>query len=102
MWYELQRIIKPKGAIVLFGNEPFSSKVRCSNLSEYKYDWKWVKNRATGFPNCNYRPMNKYEDIMVFSKANASTGGSKNSMVYYPQNLIESGKVKKTRLKGTD
>jgi site-specific DNA-methyltransferase (adenine-specific) len=95
MWYELQRIIKPKGAIVLFGNEPFSSKVRCSNLSEYKYDWKWVKNRATGFPNCNYRPMNKYEDIMVFSKANASTGGSKNSMVYYPQNLIESGKVKK-------
>jgi hypothetical protein len=46
--------------------------------------------------------MNKYEDIMVFSKANASTGGSKNSMVYYPQNLIESGKVKKTHLKGTD
>ena len=95
MWVELKRIIKPNGAIVLFGNEPFSSKVRCSNLDEYRYDWKWVKNRATGFPNCNYRPMNKYEDIMVFSKANASTGGKKNSMEYYPQNLIISNKVKK-------
>jgi site-specific DNA-methyltransferase (adenine-specific) len=95
MWTELKRIIKPNGAIVLFGNEPFSSKVRCSNLDEYRYDWKWVKNRATGFPNCNYRPMNKYEDIMVFSKANASTGGKKNSMEYYPQNLIVSNKVKK-------
>ena len=95
MWIELKRIIKPNGAIVLFGNEPFSSKVRCSNLDEYRYDWKWVKNRATGFPNCNYRPMNKYEDIMVFSKANASTGGKKNSMEYYPQNLIVSNKVKK-------
>jgi len=95
MWVELKRIIKPNGVIVLFGNEPFSSKVRCSNLDEYRYDWKWVKNRATGFPNCNYRPMNKYEDIMVFSKANASTGGKKNSMEYYPQNLIISNKVKK-------
>jgi len=95
MWIELKRIIKSNGAIVLFGNEPFSSKVRCSNLDEYRYDWKWVKNRATGFPNCNYRPMNKYEDIMVFSKANASTGGKKNSMEYYPQNLIASNKIKK-------
>jgi site-specific DNA-methyltransferase (adenine-specific) len=32
---------------------------------------------------------------MVFSKANASTGGKKNSMEYYPQNLIVSNKVKK-------
>lgn len=95
MWKELKRIIKNNCAIVLFGNEPFSSKVRYSNIDEYKYDWKWVKNRATGFPNCNFRPMNKYEDIMVFSKFNASTGGKKNSMRYYPQNLIVSNKVKK-------
>ena len=95
MWVELKRIIKDDGAIVLFGNEPFSSKVRLSNIEQYRYDWKWVKNRATGFPNCNYRPMNKYEDIMVFSSANASTGGKNNSMKYYPQGLIVSGKKKR-------
>ena len=30
MWLELNRIIKPNGAIVLFGSEPFSSALRMS------------------------------------------------------------------------
>ena len=38
MWEQLNRIIKDNGAIVLFGNEPFSSLLRCSNLKNYKYD----------------------------------------------------------------
>jgi site-specific DNA-methyltransferase (adenine-specific) len=95
MWERLNKLIKPNGAVCIFGNEPYSSMVRASNFADYKYDWKWVKNRATGFANCNYRPMSRYEDIMVFSKANASSGGKKNSMVYNPQGLIASGKVKK-------
>lgn len=94
MWDKIDRILKPKGAVCIFGNEPYSSLVRSSNFEDYKYDWKWVKNRATGFPNCNYRPMNKYEDIMVFSEGNASTGGSANSMPYFPQGLKPSGKKK--------
>ena len=32
MWEQLNRIIKDNGAIVLFGSEPFSSLLRCSNL----------------------------------------------------------------------
>lgn len=95
MWKRLNRLIKPNGAICIFGNEPYSSMVRMSNFDDYKYDWKWIKNRATGFANCNYRPMGRYEDIMVFSKANASTGGKNNAMVYNPQGLIPSGKKKK-------
>ena len=39
--------------------------------------------------------MSRYEDIIVFSKANASSGGKKNAMVYNPQGLILSGKIKK-------
>ena len=33
MWEQLKRIIKPNGAIVLFGSEPFSSYLRMSNIS---------------------------------------------------------------------
>lgn len=95
LWGQYLRIIKDTGAIVLFGNEPFSSMLRQSQPTYYRYDWKWVKNRATGFANSNYRPMRIYEDIMVFSKANASAGGKNNSMVYKPQGLIEVNKIKK-------
>ena len=44
MWEQLNRIIKPNGAIVLFGGEPFSSALRMSNIKNYKYDWYWKKN----------------------------------------------------------
>ena len=99
LWEHYLRIITDNGAIVLFGNEPFSSMLRQSQHKYYRYDWKWVKNRATGFANSNYRPMRIYEDIMVFSKANASAGGKNNSMIYNPQGLIEVNKVKKNTSK---
>ena len=38
LWEQYKRIIKDNGAIVLFGSEPFSSKLRLSNLKNYKYD----------------------------------------------------------------
>ena len=49
MWERLNKLIKPNGAIVLFGSEPFSSSLRMSNIKDYKYDWKWLKSRTTGF-----------------------------------------------------
>ena len=36
MWAELKRVIKPNGAIVLFGGEPFSSALRMSNVKMCK------------------------------------------------------------------
>ena len=66
MWVELKRIIKPNGAVVLFGGEPFSSHVRLSNLIDYKYDWKWDKIRGSNFATVKIRPFNSFEDIMVF------------------------------------
>lgn len=97
LWEEYKRIVKENGAVVLFGNEPFSSRLRMSNIEQYKYDWKWVKNHPTGFANSNYRPMRKYEDIMVFSKANASAGGKSNPMTYNPQGIVAIGLCKKNR-----
>ena len=66
MWEQLNRIIKTNGAIVLFGSEPFSSALRMSNIKNYKYDWKWLKSRTTGFQMARKRPMKNYEDILVF------------------------------------
>lgn len=66
MWERLNKLIKPNGAIVLFGSEPFSSALRMSNIKNYKYDWKWLKSRTTGFQMARKRPMKDYEDILVF------------------------------------
>lgn len=43
LWEQYRRIIKPNGAIALFGQEPFSSLLRTSNLTWYKYDIYWEK-----------------------------------------------------------
>lgn len=68
MWEQLNRIIKPNGAIVLFGSEPFSSALRMSNIKNYKYDWIWDKHIPRNFINAKLMPMNKHEMISVFSK----------------------------------
>tara|TARA_R110000823_G_scaffold148115_1_gene278746 strand:- start:40 stop:768 length:729 start_codon:yes stop_codon:yes gene_type:complete len=68
MWVQLNRIIKPNGAIVLFGSEPFSSALRMSNIKNYKYDWKWDKVIGSGFQVAKYKPMMRSEDICIFEK----------------------------------
>ena len=86
MWEQLNRIIKPNGAIVLFGSEPFSSALRMSNIKNYKYDWKWEKEKAGNFQLAKKQPMKKQEDIMVFYKKMPT---------FNPQGLIEINKVRK-------
>jgi site-specific DNA-methyltransferase (adenine-specific) len=68
MWDQLNRIIKPNGAIVLFGSEPFSSALRMSNIKNYKYDWVWEKSKATNFLNAKKQPLRAKENILVFYK----------------------------------
>ena len=66
MWEQLKRIIKPNGVIGLFGAEPFSSQLRCSNLKMFKYDWVWEKSKATGFLNSKKQPLRSHEIISIF------------------------------------
>tara|TARA_R110001632_G_scaffold24300_4_gene68009 strand:+ start:3590 stop:4297 length:708 start_codon:yes stop_codon:yes gene_type:complete len=68
MWEQLNRIIKPNGAIVLFGSEPFSSALRMSNIKNYKYDWVWIKEQGTGFLNSKKQPLKNNEQMCVFYK----------------------------------
>lgn len=88
MWEELERVVKDNGAILLFGAEPYSSLLRTSNLSLYKYDWKWEKPSAANFLNFKFQPAKVHEDICVFAKM-ASSYSKRGNMSYNPQ--MESG-----------
>ena len=68
MWEGVNRIIKDHGSVLLFGCEPFSSKLRMSNMENYRYDWIWKKNKSTQYLNANKIPLNNYEIISVFYK----------------------------------
>lgn len=85
LWIHYKRIIKDKGAILLFGQEPFSSKVRCSNPEWYRYDWIWQKQKPSNFQLMNYQCGRIHENIMVFSPAKACYVRNGNTMTYFPQ-----------------
>ena len=68
MWEQLNRIIKPNGAIVLFGSEPFSSALRMSNIKNYKYDWIFKKTIPSN-PLLAKKQILKYHEIIsIFYK----------------------------------
>jgi len=68
LWEQYERIIKPNGAIILFGAEPFSSYLRLSNLKNYKYDLIWDKMKGGLFVIAKKRILPKHENISVFYK----------------------------------
>ena len=75
MWEQLNRIIKPNGAIVLFSSQPFTSSLTMSNVKKFRHQWQWVKTRPTGAFQAKYMPMKANEDILVFGL---------NKVNYYP------------------
>ena len=66
MWSKINKLIKPNGAIVLFGSEPFSSYLRLSNINKYRYDFIWEKPQGVDPLNAKIRPLNNIENISVF------------------------------------
>lgn len=88
MWTELNRIVKNENTpILLFGAEPFTSVLVCSNLKNFKWKWYYKKLIASNFASVKYQPMKHIEDVCVFTK-----NGKK--VNYYPimQERAESGK----------
>lgn len=76
LWREYKRLIKPRGAVVLFGSQPFTSLLVTSNLAWFRYEWVWVKSKQTGFLDAKRKPLKKHETMSVFSS---------NGHVYNPQ-----------------
>lgn len=67
LWEQWKRIVKPNGAIVLFGQGLFSAKLMMSQTKMYRYSLVWDKiNRPTGFLDAKRKPLKIHEDILVF------------------------------------
>lgn len=68
LWKQYKRVIKKRGAIALFGSQPFTSMLVMSNLEWFKYEWIWDKNTPTGFLNAKKSPLRQHESILIFSQ----------------------------------
>ena len=90
LWKQYKRIIKDNGAIVLFGQEPFSSLLRTSNLDMYRYDIYWEKERLTNIMQVKKRVGKTIETISVFYK---------NQPTYNPQMIKYDGKPRSNKVK---
>ena len=69
LWAQYNRIIKPNGAILLFGQNKFTARMMLSNARYHRYNIIWEKTTPTGFLNANKMPLRIHEDIMVFYKS---------------------------------
>ena len=90
MWNCIKSIRKDNSPIVLFGNEPFSSCLRVSNIDEYKYDIYWQKERATNIFQLKKRPAKVIETISVFYKKQC---------IYNPQMMVYNGPKRTNKIK---
>ena len=79
LWEQLNRACKANACIAMFGKEPFSSKLRMSNLKDYRYDWVWEKGAATGFLNAKRMPLVAHECISVFYRKKPTYNPQKTS-----------------------
>jgi DNA modification methylase len=75
MWYQLKRIIKPNGAIVMTASQPFTSVLVVSNIEMFRYSWVWEKEQGVNFLTAKKNPMKVHEDICVFYLDEAQVKG---------------------------
>jgi site-specific DNA-methyltransferase (adenine-specific) len=90
LWAHYNRISKISAPIVLFGQEPFTSFLRLSNIDGWKYDWYWEKERLTNIAQVKRRPGKTIETISVFYKKQC---------VYNPQMIKHEGPLRTNKVK---
>jgi len=78
LWAHYRRVCR--GAIVLTAQTPFDKVLGASNLGMLKYEWLWVKTKATGHLNSKLQPMKNHENVLVFYRTQPT---------YNPQGLVK-------------
>lgn len=90
LWEHYNRVCKDNAPVLLFGQEPFSSLLRMSNLKAYKYDWYWEKERLTNIAQVKRRAGKTIETISVFYRKQPT---------YNPQMVVYTGKPRTNKVK---
>lgn len=67
LWSQYRKVLQPKGCVILFGNQPFTSRLVQSNLPWFKQALVWDKNKCGSPGLAKIRPMQTHEDILVFA-----------------------------------
>ena len=68
LWQQYNRLVKDNAPIVLFGSQPFTTTMIASNISQFREELIWVKNKAGSGILAKKRHLKIHEDIIVFSK----------------------------------
>lgn len=68
LWEQYKRVVKQGGAVVLFCNEPFTSKLVLSNIDYFREKLTWQKHKPSNIGNAKYMHLKYSEDIVCFSK----------------------------------
>lgn len=70
MFKQCERILRPNGCLALFGQEPFTSKIITSAVSNLDFSYRsiWIKKHFANSLSAKKAPVNYYEDIMFFFK----------------------------------
>ena len=93
-WEQWLRIVKPNGAIVVMSASPFDKILAMSNLSLYRYEWIWNKNKATGHLNSKRIPMKAHENILVFYQ-NIPYYNPQRTLGHAPSHAVNPAKIEK-------
>lgn len=88
MWEQLNRIVKPSGAIVMTASQPFTTKLISSNIENFAFCWVWDKCFGANFVQAKRQPIKDHEDVVVF----CMSGKQPN---YFPQMTKRDVPIKK-------
>lgn len=91
LWKEYWRVAKASAAVVLTAAQPFTTVLAASELAQLRYSLVWDKVRPVGHLNAKRRPMQRHEDVLVFSQG---------APPYNPQGLRPHGKVNRRTTSG--
>ena len=69
LWEQYDRIVRPKGNVVLFGAGRFAYKLALSNERKFRYEMIWKKSKCGSPFTAKYMPLKKHENILVFGDA---------------------------------
>lgn len=83
MWAGITRVLKPRGACVLFGSQPFTSALVMSNVKWFKYGLVWEKERPSNIALANIQCMRWHEDVLIFGAGRTTYNPQ------YEQRLLE-------------